>query len=105
QGERAGEGVSVLAGADDHGVELAVMVEEGAEIGAAPRLGKFGGGALDGARIDVAESDDVLGADGAEVGAAAAADTDHGDVEPIAGALSAEKSGCRRQSAGPGRHE
>ena len=33
QGQHGGEGVRVLAGADDDGVELALVVEEPAEVG------------------------------------------------------------------------
>ena len=54
------EGVRVLGGADDDGVELAGMVEEAAEVDLLARLGIRGGHLVERVPIDVADRRDVL---------------------------------------------
>ncbi len=57
QGRR---GVGVLGGADDDGIEAVGVVVEPAEVGVAAGLGVFGGGAIDGRLVNVAERDDIF---------------------------------------------
>ncbi len=97
RGQR-GEGVRVLGGADEHGVELTGMVEDAAEVDLLPRLRIQGRGLIEGVAIDVADGRDVLGGDAFQVRAATAADADHGDAELVSG-LRAEDGGA----SGPGR--
>jgi len=97
RGQR-GKGVRVLGGADEHGVELAGMIEDAAEIDLLARLRIQGRRLVERRAVDVADGGDVLGGDALQVGAAPAADADHGDAELVPG-LRAEDGGAR----GPGR--
>jgi len=95
----------MLAGADDDGIELALMIEEPAEVGTTPRLGKLDRRRIDGPRIDVAQSDNVLGADRCQVSRPAPADADDGNVEPIVDILAANEIGSGQNSPGGCGHE
>ena len=107
EGGQRREGVGMLGRAHDDRVELARVVVELAEITASSGLGVVRGGPLDGRLKDVAEGHDVLGRDVLEVRAAAAADTDHGDVELLVQVPAPhdgrEGEGTRRKADAPSR--
>ena len=111
----AHERVRVVGGRADDGVEVLRVVHQPSPVGvdlglgeAAPGAGHGDGlavgplalGVLEHAGVDVAEGDDVLARAAAEVGAAAAADADDGEVELVAGRLGAEDAAAQDHQAG-----
>src|SRR5262245_26511844 len=107
----------VLARADDNGIELAGVVEHPSEIAEAASLRAFGIGGVEVLLVDVAEDDDILGRDAAEITAAAASGRDHGDIELLAkvapahdgrsgkGAGRCRQCGCVKFAASDAMHE
>ncbi len=100
--QQRGEGVGVLAGADDHGVEVGGPVEQLAEIGERAGLRMRGLGGVERRPAHVAQGDDVLGGDALEVGRAAAAGADDGDVQLVVEVLAAEDRRRAGHDAGRG---
>src|SRR5205814_5532716 len=97
------EGVGVLGGADDDGVDVVGLVEEPAEVVVAPRPRVARRGPAEVVVVDVAQGDDVLAGDAVGVGGAAAAGADDGQVEPfVGGALLGRGAARGRPEAGPG---
>ena len=90
KGRQRGEGVRVLAGADDDGVEVARMIIQFAEVDELACSGMPLGGGVQVPLVDVAEGDDVFGLHVPHVVAAAAAGADDGDVELVVEVLPAE---------------
>jgi len=111
QGRGAGHGVLMVRGADDDGVDVALLVEHDAEILILGRVGEAPVGSGRPALIDIAQGNDVLGGRHTrQVGAAPAADADEGDIEPVIGPQPPRlicpgrcrpEAPWRRQDAGP----
>src|SRR5262249_13709038 len=81
QGRQGGEGVGVLGGADDDGVEVAGPVVQLAEVGVALSPREALGGPVQVPLVDVDQGDDLLAGDLLEVVAAAPADPDRRDAQ------------------------
>src|SRR5262245_28938130 len=85
----------MLGRADDDRVEFRVLqpVVELAEVAKELRLGVIPGGPQEVRLADVAQGDDVLATDAGEVGPAAAATADDGDIELLVGPAGADERG------------
>jgi len=93
-------GVRVVGCADDHGVDVpAHGIQHSPEVGEGPGPGEPRGRLGEAAGVDVAQGDDVLALDAAEVGPPAPADADDGDVELLVG-----RSCLRPRAASQVRH-
>ena len=103
QGTHGRQGMGMLAGADDDGVEVLGAVEELAEVGELLCFGEFLGGLFDGRPVDVAEGDDVLGTDAASIAASAATGADDGDVEFVVEVSSPDDARGDEECGGSGR--
>ena len=84
-GGHHGKRVRVLRRGHDHGVDVVAGVVELTEIHVFPRQGILGGGGVQVLLINVAECDDVLGANLGSVGRPASAGADDGDIELLVG--------------------
>ena len=93
------EGVRVVGGAADHGVDV-LLVEALAPIHVLLGPGKLRRGEGQVLLVHVAEGDDVLVGQAVEVGFAAAPGADEGDVELVAGCVGAEEAGAGEDEAG-----
>ena len=93
------EGVRVLGGADDDGVELAGVVVELPEVHFLPRLRMLGRHLVERHAIHVADGHDLLPRDALEIVGAASAAADDGDAQLVVTELSAQ-DGRRRRPEG-----
>ena len=92
QSADGGRGMVVVGGGDDDGVELRVG-EHRPVVGEPGRRRESASRCPEGARVDIAEGDDVFPRHRVEVRATAAADADHPDVEPVVGSQHAPAAG------------
>ena len=97
QRRQRGEGVRVLGGADDHGVELTGVVEHAPEVLERPCLRKHRCRAIEIALVHVAQRDDLLAGQTLELRAAAPTDPDQRDPQLLA-RLRACRIGRRRRA-------
>src|SRR5690606_21402984 len=81
QRRQRSEGVGMLAGANHNRVEFVRVVVKLAVIRELPCVGVLLRGRADSRIVDVAEGDDVLGSDRAQVGTSSTARTDDGDIQ------------------------
>ena len=101
QGADGGRSMVMVGGGDDDGVELRVG-EHRPVVGKPGRRWESARRGPEGARVDIAESDDVFPRYGIEVRAAAAADADHPDVEPVVGSQNTPAASRDREQRRPG---